>query len=190
MQTKPLIGLFLLRDQSEALFTYGLVNFSMNFWTSQRSSERSSQHSRKSYMKSIVMSFWNVNISLRSRRYSRAFFLTTNKLQTFIFKLLFSNFYFQTFIFKLLFPNFYFQTFISKLLFSNFYFQTFIFKLLFSNFYFQTFISKLLFSNFYFQTWTGILLDKCISIGNYTVREVLMKNRTRVWRNIYNTASA
>ena len=26
-----------------------------------------------------------------------------------------------------------------------------------------------------------------ISIGNYTVREVLMKNRTRVWRNIYNT---
>ena len=23
-----------------------------------------------------------------------------------------------------------------------------------------------------------------ISIGNYTVREVLMKNRTRVWRNI------
>jgi hypothetical protein len=29
-----------------------------------------------------------------------------------------------------------------------------------------------------------------ICIGNYTVREVLMKNRTRVWRNIYNTASA
>ena len=29
-----------------------------------------------------------------------------------------------------------------------------------------------------------------ISIGNYTVREVLMKNRTPVWRNIYNTASA
>ena len=28
-----------------------------------------------------------------------------------------------------------------------------------------------------------------ISIGNYTVREVLMKNRTRVWRNVYNTAS-
>jgi hypothetical protein len=52
--TKPLIGLFLLRDQSEALFTYGFVNFSMNFWTSQRSSERSSQHSRKSYMKSTV----------------------------------------------------------------------------------------------------------------------------------------
>ena len=25
-----------------------------------------------------------------------------------------------------------------------------------------------------------------ISIGNYTVREVLMKNRTRVWRNVYN----
>ena len=29
-----------------------------------------------------------------------------------------------------------------------------------------------------------------ISIGNYTVREVFMKNRTRVWRNVYNTASA
>ena len=29
-----------------------------------------------------------------------------------------------------------------------------------------------------------------ISIGNYTVREVLMKNRTRVWRNVCNTASA
>ena len=29
-----------------------------------------------------------------------------------------------------------------------------------------------------------------IRIGNYTVREVLMKNRTRVWRNVYNTASA
>ena len=29
-----------------------------------------------------------------------------------------------------------------------------------------------------------------ISIGNYTVREVLMKNPTRVWRNVYNTASA
>jgi hypothetical protein len=29
-----------------------------------------------------------------------------------------------------------------------------------------------------------------ISIGNYTVREVLMKNRTSVWRNIYNTARA
>ena len=25
-----------------------------------------------------------------------------------------------------------------------------------------------------------------ISIGNYMVREVLMKNRTRVWRNVYN----
>jgi hypothetical protein len=56
-ETKPLIGLFLLRDQSEALFTYGLVNFSMNFWTSQRSSERSSQHSRKSYMKSTVTKY-------------------------------------------------------------------------------------------------------------------------------------
>ena len=29
-----------------------------------------------------------------------------------------------------------------------------------------------------------------IRIGNYTVREVLMKNRTRAWRNVYNTASA
>ena len=29
-----------------------------------------------------------------------------------------------------------------------------------------------------------------VCIGNYTVREVLMKNRTRVWRNVYNTASA
>ena len=25
-----------------------------------------------------------------------------------------------------------------------------------------------------------------ICIGNYTVREVLMENRTRVWRNVYN----
>ena len=32
--------------------------------------------------------------------------------------------------------------------------------------------------------------SKVISIGNYTVREVLMKNRTRVWRNVCNTASA
>ena len=32
--------------------------------------------------------------------------------------------------------------------------------------------------------------DGVICIGNYTVREVLMKNRTRVWRNVYNTASA
>ena len=37
------------------MFTCGLVNFIMNFWTSQRSSERSSQHSRKSYMKSTVI---------------------------------------------------------------------------------------------------------------------------------------
>ena len=27
-------------------------------------------------------------------------------------------------------------------------------------------------------------------MGNYTVREVLIKNRTRVWRNVYNTVSA
>ena len=33
-------------------------------------------------------------------------------------------------------------------------------------------------------------LQSSISIGNYTVREVLMKNRTSVWRNVYNTASA
>ena len=25
-----------------------------------------------------------------------------------------------------------------------------------------------------------------VSIGNYTVREVLMKNRMRVWQNVYN----
>ena len=35
-----------------------------------------------------------------------------------------------------------------------------------------------------------IHINHDISIGNYTVREVLMKNRTRVWRNVYNTASA
>ena len=29
-----------------------------------------------------------------------------------------------------------------------------------------------------------------INVGNYTVREVLMKNRTRVWRNVHNTARA
>ena len=29
-----------------------------------------------------------------------------------------------------------------------------------------------------------------ISIGNYKVREVVMKNHTCVWRNVYNTASA
>ena len=32
-------------------------------------------------------------------------------------------------------------------------------------------------------------VEASISIGNYTVREVLMKNRTRVWRNVYNTTS-
>ena len=36
----------------------------------------------------------------------------------------------------------------------------------------------------------GIVYKATISIGNYTVREVLMKNRTSVWRNVYNTASA
>ena len=35
-----------------------------------------------------------------------------------------------------------------------------------------------------------LLKKKIISIGNYTVREVLMENRTRVWRNVCNTASA
>ena len=35
-----------------------------------------------------------------------------------------------------------------------------------------------------------IEIKYAICIGNYTVREVLMKNRTRVWRNVYNTASA
>ena len=34
------------------------------------------------------------------------------------------------------------------------------------------------------------MMKSVIGIGNYTVREVLMKNRTRVWRNVYNTASA
>ena len=36
----------------------------------------------------------------------------------------------------------------------------------------------------------GIIKSLLISIGNQTVREVLMKNRTRIWRNVYNTASA
>ena len=35
-----------------------------------------------------------------------------------------------------------------------------------------------------------LITIRAICIGNYTVREVLMKNRTRVWRNIYNIASA
>ena len=35
-----------------------------------------------------------------------------------------------------------------------------------------------------------ILMLLTLCIGNYTVREVLMKNRTRVWRNVNNTASA
>ena len=33
-------------------------------------------------------------------------------------------------------------------------------------------------------------VDLCSRVGNYTVREVLMKNCTSVWRNVYNTASA
>ena len=37
---------------------------------------------------------------------------------------------------------------------------------------------------------TAKSVENYISIGNYTVREVLMKNRTSVWRNVYNTASA
>ena len=32
-------------------------------------------------------------------------------------------------------------------------------------------------------------VKQSICIGNYTVREVLMKNHTRVWRIVYNTAS-
>ena len=36
----------------------------------------------------------------------------------------------------------------------------------------------------------GLNKQFTICIGNYTVREVLMKNRTSVWRNVYNTASA
>ena len=42
------------------------------------------------------------------------------------------------------------------------------------------------------QCVTGALLAKVmlpISIGNYTVQEVLMKNHTHVWRNVHNTAS-
>ena len=38
-----------------------------------------------------------------------------------------------------------------------------------------------------------LLLSFNVCIGNYTVREVLMKNRTRVtciWRNTYNTPRA
>ena len=31
--------------------------------------------------------------------------------------------------------------------------------------------------------------ERGISIGNYTVREALMKIRTRVWQSVYNTAS-
>jgi hypothetical protein len=38
-----------------------------------------------------------------------------------------------------------------------------------------------------FRVFWDTLYRYIISIGNYTVREVLMKNRTRVWRNIYNT---
>ena len=37
----------------------------------------------------------------------------------------------------------------------------------------------------FLRAWNGT-----ICIGNYTVREVLVKNRTRVWRNIYNIASS
>ena len=45
-------------------------------------------------------------------------------------------------------------------------------------------------SNFSAQQLSLISLGILVCIGNYTVREVLMKNRTRVWRNVYNTASA
>ena len=45
------------------------------------------------------------------------------------------------------------------------------------------------------QTSLVLLISNCarhrmISMGNDTVREVLMKNHTRVWPNVYNTASA
>ena len=33
------------------------------------------------------------------------------------------------------------------------------------------------------------LLKQSLCVENYTVREVLMKNYTRVWRIVYNTAS-
>ena len=45
-------------------------------------------------------------------------------------------------------------------------------------------------SNFSAQQLSLISLGILVCIGNCTVREVLMKNRTRVWRNVYNTASA
>ena len=35
------------------------------------------------------------------------------------------------------------------------------------------------------QSYSSNFAVHVISIGNYTVREVLMKNRTRVWRNVY-----
>ena len=42
---------------------------------------------------------------------------------------------------------------------------------------------------FNLNNWTESAESKVvISIGNYTVREVLMKNRTPVWQNVYNTA--
>ena len=53
------------------------------------------------------------------------------------------------------------------------------------------FLRSLIFQALKICCWlTATLLMIMISIGNYTVREVLMKNRTRVWRNVYNTASA
>ena len=47
----------------------------------------------------------------------------------------------------------------------------------------------------YYQVLTTVPIlpvHNLVCIGNYTVREVLkiIKNRTRVWRNVYNTASA
>ena len=38
----------------------------------------------------------------------------------------------------------------------------------------------------FYVSWP-VLCSENICIGTYTVREVLMKNRTRVWRNVYNT---
>ena len=43
---------------------------------------------------------------------------------------------------------------------------------------------------FYLKKKIKFIIKSVVSIENYTVREVLTKNRTRVWRNVYNTASA
>ena len=53
----------------------------------------------------------------------------------------------------------------------------------------ETFSSLSSFQNNHFFLFQSVKCFHKISIGNYTVREVLMQNRTRVWRNVYNTAS-